>query len=140
MPPVMYSQPCGPIPSTTASAPAVADGEAHPGPARRGGAARPVAPYSTVLPAIASVDGGRAEVGLGDDRDRPARQPLGDVVVGLADQPQLDARPGERPERLAGGPAQLEPDRAVQLAALERAGQARPERAVGRRQPQTRRP
>ena len=84
-----------------------------------------------MLPAIASDDGLGREVGLGDDRHRAARQALGDVVVGLADEAQLDAGAGERAERLAGGAAQLEPDRAVELAALERAGQPGPERAIG---------
>ena len=77
------------------------------------------------------------KVGLRDDRDRAAGQPLGDVVVGLADETQFDARTGERAERLAGRATQVEPDRAVELAALEGAGQAGPERAVGGGQAQT---
>ena len=52
---------------------------------------------------------------------RPPDRPFADVVVGLADEAQLDARARERPERLAGGAAQLQPDRPAQLAALERA-------------------
>ena len=61
VPPVMYSQPCGPIPSTTASAPRCGPRSASP-PGRRGGAGRPVAPYRTVLPAIASRRGVGGEV------------------------------------------------------------------------------
>ena len=62
----------------------------------------------------------------------PPDRPFADVVVGLADEPQLDARAGERAERLAGRAAQLEPDRTVELAALEGAGERRP-RTSGRR-------
>ena len=44
--------------------------------------------------------------------------------------------PGEGAERLPRGAAQLQADRAAQLAALQRAGQPGTERAVRRRQPQ----
>ena len=70
------------------------------------------------------------EIRLGHDRHRPARQPLADVVVGLADELERDARAGERAERLAGRALELEMDRTAQLAALEGAGQRRTERAV----------
>ncbi len=66
----------------------------------------------------------------------PAGEALRDVVVGLAGQPQIDPEAGERPERLAGRALELQADRTVKLAALERAGQPRPEGAVGGRQPQ----
>ena len=115
---------------------AVADREAHPARPTRW-SRPPVAPYRTVLPAIASDAASAARSGSGATVMRPARQALADVVVGLADEPELDAGTGERTERLAGRAAQVEPDRAVELAALERAGQPGPERAVGRRQPQT---
>ena len=96
-----------------------------------------MAPYRTVLPAIASEAASAARSGSGATVIGPARQALADVVVGLADESELDAGTGECTERLAGGAAQVEPDRAMELAALEGAGQPRPERAVGRRQPET---
>ena len=97
-----------------------------------------MAPYRTVLPAIACAGGVGGEIGLRHDRDRAARQALADVVVGLADEPQLDARARERPERLAGRAPELEMDRAAQVAALEGAGERRPERAIRRGEAQTR--
>ena len=110
---------------------AVADREAHPRPADEVQPAAGRAVEHGVAGDRLARRLGR-EVGLRDDRDRAARQALADVVVGLADEAQLDARAGERPERLAGRATQLEPDRAVELAALEGAGQRRP-RTSGRR-------
>ena len=77
------------------------------------------------MPAIASLDGVAARSGSGTIVTEPPGQALADVVVGLADEPQLDARAGERAEGLAGGAAQLQLDRAAQLAALEGAGERR---------------
>ncbi len=113
----------------------VAHGEPHPGPADE------VQP-----PAGRAVEAGVAgdrlaggvggEVRLRGDDEPPARQALADVVVRLADQPQLERRTRERAERLAGRAAELQTDRPAELAALERARQRRPERPVGRREPQ----
>ena len=90
MPPVMYSQPCGPIPSTTASAPELRT--ANRIPARPTRCKRPpVAPYRQVLPAMASPPARGAEVRFRRDRDRAARQAFRDVVVGLPDEAQFDA-------------------------------------------------
>ena len=90
IPPVMYSQPCAPSPSTTASAPLFRT--ANRIPARPTTWSRPaVAPNRQTLPA----SGRRRRVGddlrLRPDDDDPARQALGQVVVGLADERQLDA-------------------------------------------------
>ena len=90
---------------------AVADREAHPRPTDE---VEPAAGRA-VEDGVAGDRLGRgvgAEVGLRGDGDRAARQALRDVVVGLTGQPQLDAGPGERAERLPGDAAQLEPDRA----------------------------
>ena len=139
MPPVMYSQPCGPMPSTTASAPLLRTAKRIP--ARPTRCSRPpVAPYRHGVAGDRLAGGSAARSGSGDDRDRAAGQALADVVVGLADERQLDARTGERAERLAGGAAQLEPDRAAELAALEGTGQAGTERAIGRGERAARRP
>ena len=69
-------------------------------------------------PVQTGVPGDRLAAGCGSRSgsgatDRAARQPLGDIVVGLTGESQLDAGPGERPERLASGAAKLETDRAV---------------------------
>ena len=128
----MYSQPCGPRPSTTARAPRVADGEAHPGPPHDVEAAAGRAVQAGVAGDRLAARLGR-ESRLRRDDDDAARQPLRDVVVGLTGEVQLDAGTGEGPERLAGRAVQPEPDRTGELAPLDRAGQARPERAIGRR-------
>ena len=124
------------MPSTTASAPRVADGEAHPRPADE---VEPAAGRAVQHGVAGDRLGGGvgAEVGLGGDRDRAARQALGDVVVGLAGEPELDAGPGEGTERLAGGAAKVEPDGPVELAALEGAGEPGTERAIRRRDAET---
>ena len=48
----------------------------------------------------------------------------------------MDARAGECAERLAGRTDEFKPDRAAQLAALERAGDGGAERTVGRGHPE----
>ena len=60
------------------------------------------------------------EIRLGGDDDDAAGQALRDVVVRLADESEIERRAGERAERLAGGAAQLELDRARQFASFER--------------------
>jgi hypothetical protein len=115
---------------------AVADREAHPRPADQMEPAR----RRPIEHGVAGDRFGRRcrpEVGFRCDSNRPARQTLGHVVVGLPDQPEIDAMAGEGPERLPGGTPQLELDRAVELAALEGAGQAGAERAIGGREAET---
>ena len=85
---------------------------------------------------------GIPEVALRPNHHRPARQALSNVVVRLPVQRQLDSFAQERPEALAGGAPEFQPDLvarapsgeigAPDLAALERAGQAGAEGAVGR--------
>ena len=112
MPPVMYSQPCGADALDDGLGAAVADGEAHPGPADEvEPAAGRAVEHGVAGDRLRRRVGG--EVRLRGDRDRATGQALADVVVGLADEAQLHAGPGERAERLARGAAQLEPDRAV---------------------------
>ena len=75
VPPVMYSQPCGPIPSTTASAPLLRMAKRIP--ARPTRWSRPaVAPYSTVLPAIASVAAVAPRSASGVTVIRPPERPF----------------------------------------------------------------
>ena len=109
----------------------VPDGEAHPGPTDQVQAA-PGRAIQAGVPGDRLPAGRGPEVRLRRDRDRASRQALGDVVVGLPDETQFDARPGECPERLTRGTAQLELDGPVQLASLEGARQTRP-RPSGRR-------
>ena len=107
-------------------------------PGRRGGAGRRSRRRGTVLPAIASVAAVGAEVGLRGDRDRAARQALADVVVGLADQAQLDAR-ARRTRRTTGRrrrAARAGSGRAARRARGRRSGPAPNERsAVDSRRP-----
>ena len=113
----------------------VAHGEPHPGPADEVQPAAGRAVQAGVAgDRLAGGVGG--EVRLRGDDEPPARQALADVVVRLADQPQLERRPRERPERLAGRAAELQADRPAELAALERARQRRAERPVGGREPE----
>ena len=88
----------------------VPDGEAHP---RAADQVQPAAGRAVQHGVAGDRLGGGvgAEVGFGGDRDRAAGQALGDVVVGLAGEAELDAGAGEGTERLAGGAAKLEPDR-----------------------------
>ena len=90
-PPVMYSQPCGPMPSTTASAPLLRTAKRIP--ARPTRCSRPAG--RAVQDGVAGdrlAGGVGREVRLRDDRDRAAGQALADVVVGLADEPQRRRR------------------------------------------------
>ena len=73
----------------------------------------PVAPYSSVLPTMMFSVGSKGEPGGRLDDDPPAGQPLAQVVVGVADQPQGHARGQERAEALAGRAAEGDLDRAV---------------------------
>ena len=117
--------------------PGVADREAHPRPTHE------VEP--TARGAIqAGVAGDRLpggldrEIRLRSHRDPTPGQPLADVVIGLTDQGEVHARPGECPERLSGRATQFQPNGAVQLAALQRPGDPRPERSIRGGQPQAR--
>ena len=75
----------------------IPDREPHPGP-----------PDQVQPPAGRAVQAGVAgdrlaarvgrEVGLRGDDEPPARQALADVIVGLADEPQVESWPGERTE------------------------------------------
>ena len=89
-----------------------------------------MAPYSTVLPAIAWPAGSTGRSGSGTMTSFPPREALADVVVRLPRQAQLDGRTGEGAEALAGRPVQVERDRAAQRAALDGAGQGRAERPI----------
>ncbi len=82
---------------------------------------------------MASPLGAAAEVRFRRDRDRAARQPLRDIVVGLTGESKLDAGTGECAERLARGAAKLQPDGPVQLTTLERTRETGAERSVGGR-------
>ena len=109
----------------------VADREAHPGPADE---VQPPAGRAVEARCCRRWPRRRASAarsGSGTIDDRAARQPLADVVVGLADEPELDARAGERPERLAGRAAELQagPGRAARRA---RARRSAPPRTSGR--------
>ena len=135
MPPVMYSQPWTPSPSTTASAPLLRTAKRIP--ARPTTCSRPaVAPNRQTFPAIVDADGIGRRVALGPDDEAPAGQALADVVVGLAHEGELAALGQERAEALPGGSPQLEPERAGggrDLGAFEHARQLGPERPVGGR-------
>ena len=75
VPPVMYSQPWAPIPSTTASAPLLRTAKRIP--ARPTRWSRPaVAPYSTALPAIAWPAGSAARSASGTTVTVPPDRPL----------------------------------------------------------------
>ena len=102
-------------------------------PARRGGAGRRSRRRGRCCRRSPRATASAARSGSGTIVDRPAGQALADVVVGLADEPEVDAGPGERPERLAGRTTELEVDRAAEVAALEGARQRGSERAIGRR-------
>jgi hypothetical protein len=57
-----------------------------------------IAPYSTVLPTMMFSSGFAAEVDARAHDDAPARQALADVVVGIADQVERDARARNAPK------------------------------------------
>ena len=90
VPPVMYSQPWSPAPSTTAVAPEFRTAKRSPATPRKY-ASPAIAPYSTMLPMMMLSRGLAAEFGRGRTDDAPARQTLAAVVVRLADQVQRDA-------------------------------------------------
>ena len=108
-PPVMYSQPLSPQPSTTATAPELR-----------------TAKRSPARPGREQLAGGRAvQAGVADDHvlardhrarhqradhDGAAREALADVVVGVAEHLELQALHREGAERLAGRAAQAHRD------------------------------
>ena len=105
MPPVMYSQPLEPQPSTTATAPELRTAKRSPAwPAANSLPA--VAPYSTVLPMMvfSLLRSVRRRRRAHDDRG--AGQALADIIVGVAEHFELQALHGEGAERLAGRAAQ----------------------------------
>ena len=110
VPPVMYSQPWSPTPSTTAVAPELRTANRSPASppknARAGGRAVEdrVARDHVLLRAERRVLR-RAE------REHAAREALADVVVRVADERELDAGREPRAERLPGRAAQREADR-----------------------------
>ena len=99
--------------------PGVADREAHPGATDEVQPAGGRAVQARVPSDRLAVRLGR-EVRLRLDDQPATRQALADVVVRLADESEIERRAGERAERLAGGAAQLELDRARQFASFER--------------------
>ena len=116
---------------------AVADGEAHPGPADEVEPARRSRRTGTVLPAIAWPTRLGGEIRLRGDRDRPARQALGrrSRSPGRSSRSSTPG-PAKAPNDWPAAPRSSRRDRAGQLAALDRAGQPGAERAVGRGQAQ----
>ena len=112
MPPVMYSQPWSPTPSTTAEAPGVAHREALAGePAEERLAGRRAVEHR-----VADDDAllGREPGVVGrTDAERAAGEPLADVVVRVADERELDAGCEPGAERLARRAGQRDADRAV---------------------------
>ena len=108
-PPVMYSQPWSPVPSTTAMAPGVAHGEALAGDA----AEIALAGDGAVQHRVADDDallGLDADMAFGRTMMLAARQALADVVVALADEIERDAARGPGAEALPGGAGQRQPD------------------------------
>ena len=111
-PPVMYSQPWSPTPSTTASTPGVAHAEPF-----ADDAAQEDLPAGRAVGDHVAGD----DLLLGDERgvgvrvhDQPAAgQALAEVVVGVADEAHLDALRHERPEALSGRTRQRDVDRVV---------------------------
>ena len=134
-PPVMYSQPCGPMPSTTASAPLLRTAKRMPGPA------------DEVEPAA-----GRAvQAGVAGDRLAGRRRPAGPArgrrrasrPTGPCRRSRWPGRraaarrPGRRTRRTTGRPRRaVERTGPRSVAALDGAGQCRAERPVGGRQAQ----
>ena len=92
-PPVMYSQPWSPTPSTTAVAPELRTANRSPAMPRRN-ASPAVAPYSATLPAITFSWATNGESGRREHDDAPARQALADVVVRVALEGQRQRRAG----------------------------------------------
>ena len=139
VPPVMYSHPWSPTPSTTATRAAVAHGEPLAGAAReeRLAARRAVearVAHDDVLVRLEARAGRRAH------GEHAAGQPLADVVVRVALEHEQHAARGERAEALPGRTGGLDDDRvrrgaprAPCLRAISPASR-RAERAVGVRQ------
>ena len=101
-PPVMYSQPWSPTPSTTALAPELRTAKRSPARPRKN--ARPaVAPYSTVLPTItfSSAPEVLAHALARADREDAAGEALAGVVLGVAAQRERD--PGRQPAARSSG-------------------------------------
>ena len=134
-PPVMYSQPWSPTPSTTAAAPGVAHAE----PLARAAAQERLARGRAVEHGVAGDD-----VRLGDvarargrpDDQAPAREALARVVV--ARTLQVDGEPAgrERRQALPGTAGEAQDDRVVGQAggpgpARDLAGEHRPDAAIG---------
>src|SRR4029079_14249888 len=90
----------------------------HPGPADE---VQPAAGRAVEAGVAGDRLGGRigCEVRLRGDDEPSSREALAAVVVRLADEAQLERRPGERPERLPGRATELQPDRPAKLATLE---------------------
>ena len=111
-PPVMYSQPWSPTPSTTRDGAGVAHREALAGDALEIG----LAGDGAVEHGVADDDVlGRLALGLlrlAHD-DAAARQALADIVVGVARQLERHAARQEGAEALAGGAGQRERDRVL---------------------------
>ncbi len=108
-PPVMYSQPWSPQPSTTATAPELRTAKRSPATPWKY-ASPAIAPYSTVLPTMMFSVGSRLHRRLAHD-DAAAGQALADIVVGIAGQLQRHAARQERAEAAAGVAAQADRDR-----------------------------
>ena len=105
VPPVMYSQPLAPQPSTTVTAPELRTRE----PLARLAGGEQLAGGRAVQAGVAD-DGvglGRRQVRRRPDDDGRARQALADIVVGLADQLDAQALDREGAEGLAGRALQL---------------------------------
>jgi hypothetical protein len=124
-PPVMYSQPWSPTPSTTATAPEFRTQNRSPTTPRMKHLARGRA----VADHVAGDDvllGGERRRRVGPQGQPPTGQALAEVVVGVADQPQRDALRHERAEALAGRAGERDVDRVVgQALAAVRFGSAR---------------
>ena len=132
-PPVMYSQPCWPRPSTTASAPLLRTANRSPAlPAMNSWPE--VAPYNTVLPARISPrrDAARAR----RYADRSAGQSFANVIIGLASKFEREACRQKGAETLSRGTMKFAADFRLQFvtlaaAAHEFAADPRPHAAVG---------
>ena len=112
VPPVMYSRPWSPTPSTTAVAPELRTQKRSPTRPRRNISPR----RRAVADDVAGDDvllGHQRRARGGPHDDPAAGQALADVVVGVALEAQRDAGRQERAEALAGGAGEREVDGAV---------------------------
>ena len=103
VPPVMYSQPWSPDALDDRRGAGVAHAEALARDAAEDTPRPSIAPYITVLPTMMFSSGFAGQSVVGIDDDAPARQPLADVVVGVALELERDAVREERAEALPGG-------------------------------------